>query len=103
MNLLTKSIYWLSLTAIISIAVLSFVFLGWQIGVSVLIALPTFIIAYALSEKIAISRRDKYSRSEWNVFCKKIGWSWGMALIFYAIAYILIAYNYGDPMEIMPK
>lgn len=103
MNFITKSIYWLCLIAIVAIAVLSFVYLGWQIGVSVLAALPVFVIAYALSDRIAVSRRDKYARSEWSVFCKKIGWAWGMALVVYAIVYIVIAYNFGDPMGVMPE
>lgn len=103
MNVLTKFIYWLCLIGIFAVSILSFLFLGWQIGLAVLIALPAFIIAYSLSEKFAISRRDKYRNSEWGIFCKKICWAWSSALIIYAIAYIAIGYNFGDPLGIMPK
>lgn len=102
MNVLGKSIYWLSILSILTVSILSFIFLGWQIGVAVLVAIPAFIIASALSDKIAISRRDRYTKSEWSVFCKKIGWSWGIAIIVFAVVYIFLAYNFGDPMGVMP-
>lgn len=93
----------MSIGIIASIAILAWIFLGWQIAFAALLAIPVFIIAYALSDKIATSRRDKYIYSEWNVFCKKIGWSWSAALLAYAISYIIIAVYYGDPMNIIPK
>lgn len=102
MTAVFKFCYWLSIFSILTIAMLSCIFLGWQIGIAILIAIPSFMIAYSLSGKMIISRRDKYTRSEWSVFCKQIGWSWSVALVVYALAYILIAYNCGDPMEVLP-
>ncbi len=103
METLKKTLYWLSIMVMVAFAVLAWIFIGWQIGVAGLIAIPVFMGAYALSDKIAISRRDRYHRSEWGVFCKKMAWAWSTALIVYAVAYILIVYCGGDPMEVMPK
>lgn len=103
MKVLSKALYWLSIIAVCAIALLAWIFLGWQIGVAGFIAIPAFILAYSLSEKIVISRRDKYTRSEWDVFCKKMAWAWSTALVVYGLAYIITAYCFGDPMDVLPK
>lgn len=103
MKILTNALYWLSIIAVGAIAILAGVFIGWQIGVAGLIAIPAFIVAYFLSEKVSISRRDKYTHSQWDVFCKKMAWAWSVALVIYGISYIIIAYFLGDPMEVLPK
>lgn len=103
MEFVTKALYWLSIIAVGAIAILAGIFIGWQIGVAGLLAIPAFIMAYLLSEKVAISRRDRYTRSEWGVFCKKMAWAWGVALVVYGLAYIITAYCFGDPMSVLPK
>ena len=103
MIFLTKVLYWLSITAVCGIAVSAGIFIGWQIGVAALIAVPAFMCAYTLSDKIVVSRRDKYTHSEWGVFCKKMVWAWSTALVVYGLAYIITAYCFGDPMELLPK
>lgn len=103
MNFLTKTLYWLSIIAVCAIAVLAWIFVGWQVGVAGLIAVPTFILAYLLSDKITISRRDRYTHSEWGIFCKKMAWAWSFALMVYGVGYMITAYCFGDPLEVLPK
>lgn len=103
MNIISKIIYWLSVIAVASLAIIAWVFIGWQIGLAGIIAIFTFLISYSLSGKFAISRRDRYTRSEWGVFCKKMTWAWGTALITYGVAYIIISYYFGDVIDVMPK
>ena len=103
MKVLTQMLYWFSVLAVGAIAVLAGIFIGWQIGVAALIAVPVFMCAYTLSDKVAISRRDKYTHSEWGVFFKKMAWAWSTALIVYGLAYIITAYYFGDPMNVLPK
>lgn len=57
---------------------------SWIFGIIGIIALFAFIIAYALSEEMALSPRDFFWNSEWGVFCKKIGWAWEVTLMTYA-------------------
>jgi hypothetical protein len=45
MIFLTKVLYWLSITAVCGIAVSAGIFIGWQIGVAALIAVPAFMCA----------------------------------------------------------
>lgn len=103
MKILTKFILIASLIAVIAIAVLAWIFIGWQIGLAGIIAVMAFLIGYLSSEKFVVSRRDKYVKSEWGVFCKRIAWAWGAAAIVYAISYIVIAYLWGDVIDVMPK
>ncbi len=103
MNFLTKAVYWLSLIVILALAVLSFIFIGWQAGSAITVGLVAFIIAYILSDKVAVSRRDRYTRSEWSVFCKKLCWAWGVGLVAYGLSYLIIAYNFGDPIGVLPS
>ncbi len=63
---------------------------SWSLGVIGILALLGFIIAYALAEEIALSPRDFFWNSEWGVFCKKIGWAWSVALIVYAVSYLIM-------------
>lgn len=63
---------------------------SWSLGVIGILALLGFIIAYALAEDIALSPRDFFWKSEWGVFCKKIGWAWSVALIVYAVSYLIM-------------
>lgn len=103
MKTLSSILFVTSLVIILAIAILSGIFIGWQVGIAVVITALAFIVAYSVSGKIAISRRDKYVRSEWGVLCKKISWAWGTALVVFAIAYMVMAYTFGDVLDVMPK
>ncbi len=93
----------LCMFAVDAMHVLAWFFFGWQIGVAGLIATIAFILAYGLSVDAALSPRDFWSNSEWDIFCKKMSWAWGVAAIIYAISYIVIAYFYGDVIGVMPE
>ncbi len=103
MKTLAKLIFICNLGIVIAIAILAWIYIGWQIGLAGLIAVIAFLIGYSLSEKFAISRRDKYVRSEWGVFRKRMRWAWSGAAIIYAISYIIIACLWGDVLGVMPK
>lgn len=103
MKILSRFILIISLVAVITIAVLAWIYIGWQIGLAGLIAVVAFLIGFLISEKFAVSRRDRHVKSEWGVFCKRIAWAWGAAAIVYAIFYIVIAYLWGDVIDVMPK
>lgn len=53
-------------------------------GLVGIIAIISFIIAYAVSDEFSLSPKDFFWNSEWGVFCKKIVWVWGVALMVYA-------------------
>jgi hypothetical protein len=75
--------------------------IGWQLGLAGIIAIIAFVIAYAISEEAALSPRDFFWNSDWGIFCKKIKWAWGTALAVYAIAYIALAFAFGDILGVM--
>lgn len=69
--------------------------IGWSLGLAGAIAIVGFLIAYAISEDVALSPRDFFWNSEWGIFCKKLAWAWGTALVIYAIAYFAIMFISG--------
>ncbi len=82
------------LLLIISVgALLAFDILFWTVswiyGLIGILALIAFLIAYGMAEEFSLSPRDFIRNSEWGIFCKKIGWAWGVALMVYAGAIVL--------------
>ena len=100
MGCITFFLLLINLVAVVALDV-AFWGIGWQIGLAGVFAIIGFLIAYAISEDAALSPRDFFWNSEWGIFCKKLGWSWGTALAIYAIAYLAIAYLGGDVLGIM--
>ena len=93
----------LNIGAVIVIDIAAWALIGWQIGVAGLISIIAFIIAYGISVEAALSPRDFFDNSEWDIFCKKVVWAWGAAGIVYALSYIAIAYFFGDVICVMPS
>lgn len=60
-----------------------------EYGISGFIAVIAFIIAYAVVEEVALAPRDFFWNNDWDIFCKKIGWAWKVALIFYALTFLI--------------
>ncbi len=54
---------------------------SWVFGLIGILAIITFVIAYAVAENFALSPRDHARNSEWGVFRKKIGWAWSITLM----------------------
>lgn len=63
---------------------------SWIMGLIGILTIIAFIIAYSVSEDFSLSPRDFSRNSSWGIFCKKIGWAWGVALMVYAAAFVLI-------------
>ena len=101
MGCLTLLLLLVNLVIVIGLDI-AFWSIGWQVGVAGIVAILAFLIAYSLSEEVALSPRDFFWNSEWGIFCKKLSWAWGMALVFFAVAYIALAYFTGDPLDILP-
>lgn len=68
---------------------------SWIFGLIGILAIVAFIIAYAVSEDFSLSPRDYIRNSDWGIFCKKIGWAWGIALMVYAAATIIVLFTAG--------
>lgn len=49
--------------------------MSWILGLIGILAIITFIIAYAVSEDFSLSPKDFLWNSDWGIFCKKIGWA----------------------------
>lgn len=58
-------------------------------GMLFLIPLLLFPIVVLLANKIAISQADKFFKSEWNVFVKKIKWGNSIVLAVLTLVYVL--------------
>ena len=65
---------------------------SWIFGLIGIFAIVAFIIAYAVSEDFSLSPRDYIRNSDWGIFCKKIGWAWGIALMGYAAATVIVLF-----------
>ena len=102
MTVIITFLLFLNIIAVIAIDIAAWWFIGWQIGVAGLISIIAFIIAYGLSVEAALSPRDFFDNSEWDIFCKKLGWAWSAAAIVYALSYIVISYYFGDVIGVMP-
>ena len=62
---------------------------SWIMGLIGILTIIAFIIAYSVYEDLSLSHRDFRRYSYWGIFCKKIGWAWGVALMVYASAFVL--------------
>lgn len=94
MGCITLLIFLLNLAIAIAVDI-AFWNIGWTLGLAGVFAIIGFLIAYAISEDAALSPRDFFWNSEWGIFCKKLAWAWGTALVIYAIAYIAIMFISG--------
>ena len=65
---------------------------SWIFGLIGILAIVAFVIAYAVSEEFSLSPRDYIRNSDWGIFCKKIGWAWGIALMVYAAATVIVLF-----------
>ena len=65
---------------------------SWIFGLIGILAIVAFVIAYAVSEDFSLSPRDYIRNSDWGIFCKKIGWAWGIALRVYAAATVIVLF-----------
>ncbi len=65
---------------------------SWIFGLIGIFAIVAFVIAYAVSEDFSLSPRDYIRNSDWGIFCKKIGWAWGIALMVYAAATVIVLF-----------
>ena len=63
---------------------------GGALGISVILAFITFLIAWNLSGGIATSPADYFFQPEWDVFKTKLKWSNSAAGIVGVITFILI-------------
>lgn len=84
-----------SLLLILSVGVLivfdvAFWSMSWVYGLIGVLTIFAFIIAYAVSEDFSLSPRDFIRNSSWGILCKKLGWAWGVALMVYAAAMVLV-------------
>ena len=75
--------------------------IGWQLGLAGIVSIIAFFIAYSISEETALSPSDFFWNSEWGIFCKKLGWAWGAALVIFALIYIGLAYAFGDVLGVI--
>lgn len=103
MVIIASFLYFASVIAILAIDILCWMYLGWQVGFAGMIGIVSFFIAYGMADEIEFSLSDYFHLSEWDVFTKKLGWAWGVGLVVFAIAYMIIAYKFGDPLEILPQ
>lgn len=94
MGCITLLIFIINLALAVAIDV-AFWGMGWTMGLAGAIAFIDFLIAYAISEDAALSPRDFFWNSEWGIFCKKLAWAWGTALVIYAIAYLGLTFLTG--------
>lgn len=94
MGCLTLLIFLFNLTIAVAIDA-AFWGMGWTLGLAGAIAIIGFLLAYAISEEAALSPRDFFWNSEWGIFCKKLTWAWGTALVVYAIAYFGLSFLTG--------
>lgn len=100
MGCITFFLLAINIAAVIALDV-AFWSIGWQLGLAGIVAIIAFFIAYSISEEAALSPRDFFWNSEWGIFCKKLGWAWGAALAIFALAYIGLAYAFGDVLGVM--
>lgn len=88
MGCITSMLFILSVVTIIAFDV----FL-WSVstvyGLSGLIAVFAFLIAYVVAEEFSLAPRDFFWNSDWGIFCKKIGWAWKIALMLYALTFLI--------------
>lgn len=68
---------------------------SWILGLIGIVAMIAFGIAYAVSDNFALSPRDYRRNSDWGIFCKRIGWAWGVALMVYAASTMIVLFTSG--------
>lgn len=102
MTFIISFLLFLNIVAVVAIDIAAWWLIGWQIGIAGLISIISFIIAYGLSVEAALSPRDFFVNSEWDIFVKKLGWAWSVTAIVYALSYMAIAYFFGDVIGVMP-
>lgn len=68
---------------------------SWIFGLIGIIAIIAFVIAYCVAEDFSLSPRDYFRNSEWGIFCKKMGWAWGVALMVYAAITVVVLFVAG--------
>lgn len=69
--------------------------ISWVFGLIGILTIIAFVIAYGVSEDFSLSPRDYIRNSDWGIFCKKIGWAWGVALMAYAAAAVIVLFAAG--------
>lgn len=72
-----------------------FWFVSWQSGLSGLIGILAFFIAYSLSVELSIAPRDFWWNSEFDIFIKKLGFAWSAAGTVFILSYLILGMTCG--------